>query len=265
MESSQADVKAPAPKSNYDLGRVVVAAVSGPLGLLGISFLFGLVILAIAYVNPGWKLSDLQAEDERIFNVVFSGLIYVLTLSVLWLMLGKYLFSSNAKAVPAFRALGLEKSVKLSDIGIAIITFAGYLVTSIMVIAVLSQIPGFDIDQPQDIGQSQPEMLSAYVIAFIGLVVLPPLYEELIFRGFMFGALRRQVSFWVSTVLVSLAFAAVHGQLNVAVDTFVLSVFLCALRERTGSIWAPIFVHALKNGLAFMVLFSPYTKSLLGS
>lgn len=234
---------------------MIVATISGPLALVSVSFLFGFVLLYVTQGSPALSLENLQGEDERIFNVVFSGLVYVAALAALWLLLAKYLFASPPTGAGAFKALGLHQAIRPRDVGIAIIAFAGYLLTSIMVIALLSQIPGFNLNQPQDIGQSQPQMLSSYVIAFIGLVVLPPLYEELIFRGFMFGALRRYVSFWVSTILVSVAFAVVHGQPNVAADTFVLSIFLCALRERTGGIWAPILVHAFKNGLAFTMLF----------
>jgi membrane protease YdiL (CAAX protease family) len=71
----------------------------------------------------------------------------------------------------------------------------------------------------------------------------------------VYKALRQEYSFWVSAILTSLAFAVVHMQVNVGIDVFVLSLFLCYLRERTGSLWAPIILHGIKNGLAFLLLF----------
>jgi membrane protease YdiL (CAAX protease family) len=44
-------------------------------------------------------------------------------------------------------------------------------------------------------------------------------------------------------------------QWAVALDTMVLSLMLCTLREYTGAIWAGVLVHAIKNGLAFYLLF----------
>ena len=44
-------------------------------------------------------------------------------------------------------------------------------------------------------------------------------------------------------------------QWAVTIDTFVLSLMLCALREYTGAIWAGVLLHAIKNGLAFYLLF----------
>jgi membrane protease YdiL (CAAX protease family) len=38
-------------------------------------------------------------------------------------------------------------------------------------------------------------------------------------------------------------------------DTFVLSLALCYLREKTGSLWAPVALHMLKNGVAYLALF----------
>jgi len=59
----------------------------------------------------------------------------------------------------------------------------------------------------------------------------------------------------VAALVTSLVFAAVHGQWNVAIDTFALSLVLCALREVTGTIWAGILLHMFKNAIAFYVLF----------
>ena len=39
------------------------------------------------------------------------------------------------------------------------------------------------------------------------------------------------------------------------IDTFILSLVLCYLRVKTGSLWAGITLHALKNGIAFVALF----------
>ena len=100
-------------------------------------------------------------------------------------------------------------------------------------------------------------------LAGIGLIVLPPIAEEIVFRGFFYGMLRegRLSVFW-SVLITSLTFGSLHlftgqsGLLWVAlIDTFTLSVVLCLLREKTGSIWAGIFVHALKNAFVFVNLF----------
>jgi abortive infection protein len=86
--------------------------------------------------------------------------------------------------------------------------------------------------------------------------VLTPLFEELIFRGFLYGKLRiRAVPWWLSAVVVSALFGLAHMQWNVAIDVFCLSMVACALREVTGSIWAGTLLHIIKNMIAFIIKF----------
>ncbi|MEJ0073120.1 MAG: CPBP family glutamic-type intramembrane protease [Candidatus Saccharibacteria bacterium] len=40
-----------------------------------------------------------------------------------------------------------------------------------------------------------------------------------------------------------------------AIDTFTLSVVLCYIREKTGTLWSGVLIHALKNGIAFLSLY----------
>jgi membrane protease YdiL (CAAX protease family) len=92
-------------------------------------------------------------------------------------------------------------------------------------------------------------------LAFVTLVVVAPIAEEIIFRGYMYGKLKKFVPIWVAILATSLLFGAVHGAWNLAIDTFALSIVLCSLREFTGNIWASILLHMVKNGIAFYILF----------
>jgi membrane protease YdiL (CAAX protease family) len=66
-----------------------------------------------------------------------------------------------------------------------------------------------------------------------------------------------------AVILTSLIFASAHlpeggaaGLLYIAaLDTFILSLVLIYLREKTGGLWASITLHAIKNGIAFVALF----------
>lgn len=64
-----------------------------------------------------------------------------------------------------------------------------------------------------------------------------------------------KASMAVSTLLTSLLFGIVHLQWNVGVTVFALSVVLCAMREITGTTYAGILTHMIKNGVAFYMLF----------
>ena len=137
-----------------------------------------------------------------------------------------------------------------------------YLVSLALLLAfVASAIKSVDVDAQQQLFTA-PTVGPVLILVFIALVLLPPLVEEAVFRGFLFTGLRKKLPFLWTTVIVSAIFGSLHlsggsdGPLWVAaIDTAVLSFFLCYLREKTGSIWASVTLHMLKNLIAFIGLF----------
>ena len=101
------------------------------------------------------------------------------------------------------------------------------------------------------------------MLVFISLVLLPPVVEEIVARGFLYTGLRSKLPKIVAALITSALFAAAHLQWGsgapllwvAALDTFTLSLVLVYLREKTGGLAASMGVHMLKNGLAFVVLF----------
>ncbi|MEK7153780.1 MAG: CPBP family intramembrane glutamic endopeptidase, partial [Patescibacteria group bacterium] len=119
-------------------------------------------------------------------------------------------------------------------------------------------------EQEQALGFTRGISGTGLVMAFVSLVILPPLAEEIIFRGFLYGTLRaNKVRAGVAILVTSLIFGSLHlfgaaegGLLWIAfVDTFILSLVLCYFREQNGTIWASVGIHALKNGFVFLNLF----------
>lgn len=152
--------------------------------------------------------------------------------------------------------LGLSKKPTFITIYYAVVGYGVYFLLSFFFMAMVHWlITDFDINQQQPVGFDQLSNQFEYILAFITLVILAPVAEEMIFRGFLFGKLRQRINFWWTAVVVSVVFGFVHLQWNVGIDVFALSLVLCFLREKTGSIWAGIGVHMIKNVLAFTILF----------
>ena len=95
-------------------------------------------------------------------------------------------------------------------------------------------------------------------------VFLAPRVEESLFRGVVFGSLYRKSRLLAYVGSVGLfcvyhiwQFAAAYGDpalLLYAVQYLPVSIALCWLYERTGSVWSPIFLHMLLNGLSVMTI-----------
>jgi len=86
------------------------------------------------------------------------------------------------------------------------------------------------------------------VLTFISLVVLPPIAEEIMVRGFLYSSLKKAMRILAGRVADECDFLRprLTGRrqwqpaLYAALDTFVLSLVLIYLREKTGSLWASI-------------------------
>lgn len=131
-----------------------------------------------------------------------------------------------------------------------------YFFTSQTALEVLQRLfPSPQWDTSQQLGFQSGNAASLALI-FIGLVVIPPLVEETLFRGFLYTAWRRKFGFWGAAGGVSVLFALVHmPTISAVLDVGILSLFLCYLREKTGSLWPSIILHAAKNLAAFIYLF----------
>lgn len=229
----------------------VLLAVLWPVGAIFLSgALIGILISGLAGVIPG--LRWVENSSSPAVSLTINALLYSTTLAFITLFFYKYIFGNKNKR----QVFGLIGRFKLKTLGLFGLAFGAYLITSSLVTTLAgSFLPFVDLNQPQQLGIKPTTDTLQLITIFTMLVVVPPIAEELLFRGYMFQGLREQLSFWPAAILVSLVFGIAHGQWNVGIDTFVLSIFLCALREYTGSIWATMLLHAAKNMLAFSLIF----------
>lgn len=131
-----------------------------------------------------------------------------------------------------------------------------------IVVVVGALLPSLNVNQQQDIGFQHAAGTDGLILVFVSLVILPPLVEEIMVRGFLYGSLRERMPKLTAALVASALFASAHlleGTTSLLwvgfLDTFVLSMVLVYLREKTGSLWASITLHTLKNGVAFVALF----------
>lgn len=234
-----------------------IAAVLVTVGVYFASQIFvGLVVSLLPIVN-GWSLEKLQdwLDTSAAAQFVMILAVEAITLWLIWLFL-------RLRRVK-LKTIGLVKP-EYGDVAYGLAGYAVYFVLFVMISVVARLLlPGLDMEQEQEIGFSKDITGLALAYVFASLVLLPPITEEIVTRGFLYTGLRKKLSVVTSAIVTSILFAAAHLQWGsgngllwvAALDTFVLSLILVYLREKTGSLWAPITVHMLKNGLAFTLLF----------
>ncbi len=114
-------------------------------------------------------------------------------------------------------------------------------------------VPGFNSQQPQ-VNDFTKSTLSNPRLTLIALVIIPPIIEETVFRGFIFPAFAKKWGVVWGAILSSVMFGFAHLQQNVGVYTFVLGLLLCFLYIRLKSIIPGIMFHTLNNYLAFIAI-----------
>lgn len=222
-----------------------------------VSQLVGGLLVSIYPLLQHWSHGQASSWLENSVYAQFTFIVLAETL-----MLGAlYWFLKRHHS--SFRTIGLLKP-RGRDVLYGLAAVPVYYVIYLVVVAMASHfIPGLNIDQQQNIGFTNVHGSLALVLTFISLVVLPPLAEEIMVRGFLYSSLKKAMRILPAAIVTSLIFASAHlpeggaaGPLYIAaIDTFVLSLMLIYLREKTGSLWASITLHAIKNGIAFTALF----------
>jgi membrane protease YdiL (CAAX protease family) len=99
-------------------------------------------------------------------------------------------------------------------------------------------------------------------------VVAAPLFEELVFRGFLFNVCRtsfrqgwfakvmrtERLADYAAMAVSAAVFAGAHMTLTGFPALFLMGVVLAALYRRSGSLICPMMLHALNNLLGFVLL-----------
>jgi membrane protease YdiL (CAAX protease family) len=234
-----------------------IVAIFFVLAVFYVSQIIGGALLSIYPSFKHWTTSQATAWLNDSVAAQFTFVLIAEVLSI-WAI---YLFLKQFKV--GWASIGLKKP-RLRDV---VVGFAAAPVYYILYLGVVSGatalLPKIDINQEQQIGFGSVHGPAAMIMTYISLAVLPPIAEEIMVRGFLYSSLKKALPTLWAVLATSAIFAAAHlpeggasGPLWIgAIDTFVLSLVLIYLREKTGSLWASITLHAIKNSVAFFALF----------
>jgi uncharacterized protein len=232
------------------------------------------------FLNVPWSIRDIVVFVVLWFGVQIVGLMLMRALSPVVPSFGHFLDLVVQGDIMAMFALNLVDaavgfgiiSLYLRRYGVGWSTAgwrrvsplraAGYILAILVFFVVMANIllwvvsalvPGFDANQAQNndfVGAAGTHRN----LALVALVLMPPVLEETIFRGFVFPAIAKRAGVIWGAVLSSALFGLVHWQANISVYTFILGLLLCFMYVRLRSIVPGIFLHMLNNYLAFIAL-----------
>ena len=216
-----------------------------------IGAVFGIVILSVISAFTvgglimGISVSSLGQGDKLYIYISFflgQGIILVPPLYYL-----------TIKQKPILKSLRI-KLVSIDTLQYSFILSLGVLIIFDTLDRIIHQI----ISTPEyivNLGQiMQPETTLGYVFLFLAVVIVAPIGEEIVFRGFLQKFLEDHWRDTTRAVLVtSLFFAMIHFNPFWTIQIYLLGVVLGFLSWKTKSVIPSIMLHSINNGVAYIL------------
>jgi len=191
----------------------------------------------------GWLCKD---EPESFYALIQGLVFHVASLVILVLVL-------RSRAWTWGQAFGLQTQGLVRRLGVGMAFYAG-LMPVFFFAAVLSRVVMLIIGYPvtiQDVVLIFMEPQSVWtLLALLGLaMIIAPAAEEILFRGILLPLLIKRLGAGPAVILSSALFALIHFHVPSFFPLFVLAAGLALAYIYTGTLWVPIMMHALFNGL----------------
>ncbi len=159
------------------------------------------------------------------------------------------LILANLYGKPTARDFALRRPPLLRAIGLLVAVWLGLTTLTVLWVAAL----GLDGEE----GQALTERLGTdgtltVIVLVVVVTVVGPVGEEVLFRGYIFRALRNWRGVWPAAMTTGVLFAATHlGWVSLAliVPIVVFGIAMCLLFHWTGSLYPCIAVHAFGNAI----------------
>jgi membrane protease YdiL (CAAX protease family) len=203
------------------------------------AFFVSMLVAAIVYISiDGFNLNDTEVNF-----IVYAFSAFVMLLAAIIFL--------------KFKKVSLKYFFRLPNKKVFFqlpVYYLIYLLIIILLQEIMDFIPGYNPNQEQVLGFESVEGIGILLV-FISLVILPPLGEEVLFRGILYPGFRNKLNKVWAALITSALFGLAHMQWNVGVDTFVLSLVIIYALEKHKSLWVAIGLHGIKNFVAFAALF----------
>ena len=157
------------------------------------------------------------------------------------------LITSRRRGVSWLEYLAIHRPVTKE-----LLVWLGITIATVVLLGVIGMLLGRPpVQEFWDEVYSSSSILPLLVLA----VIAAPLFEESLFRGFLFRGWSRSKLGATGTILLTAAlFTVLHAQYD-AFDlgqVFVLGILLGIARHRSGSLVVPVVMHAFTNAFAFL-------------
>jgi hypothetical protein len=204
---------------------------------LGVVIVVSTVLAGIVFSVSGADPDETPAWLDLTSAVILQGTLLAAALGAAMLFGKVHPWQFGLRPTPFWRALGWA--------ALGLVVF--YISAAIWVAVIGAP----EQSTAEDIGAEESD-LALYAAGFM-FIFIAPVAEEIFFRGLFYGSLRTRLPTGWAALICGVVFGAIHfGTGASAVPILiVLGIIFCLVREKTGSLYPCIGMHALNNTFAY--------------
>ncbi len=170
---------------------------------------------------------------KGILDAVFSFIIFMIIIDRLVLKKG-------------FKIEAGDKALKYSFF-VILFLITGYVLLYDSTVAPL--LSGFEL--PEVFKKIFAKKLSNPISGYLSIVIIAPIFEEIVFRGFILKQLLKNYNAYIAIFVSSFFFAIIHGNIQQGVNALFLGILIGLIFYKTGSLILCILAHFFNNLIAF--------------
>lgn len=240
------------PVGGYDTLLAMAAAIAVNMGLAAAA-LVGVTAWMIANRQPVTAFDLLQSDFRWVVGLTTFG--DAVIFACLWFIARRFTARPFAYFFPPVRP--------------AVIGWSGLSAAALVAIGIglewlLQTRYGISFKPSAAEQAMAPTSLGRLAVLLMCCVLFVPMFEEVLFRGFFFGWLKRVIPVWAAVVVSAAVFALVHGLIftrngfSAFIGTgeiFVLGALAAVWAAHSKSLWPAFVVHAVNNAAVFTLAF----------
>jgi len=155
-------------------------------------------------------------------------------------------------------ALGLSMKNWLRGVFLGITGYITILPLFLLIVLLIARVSGyFDYQPPVHplvnifFKEANPFILGGVIVL---AVLVAPVIEEIVFRGFIYSALKKRTGVTLAIIVTSVFFSLLHMSIFSFLPIFFLGIVLAYLYEKTGLLISSITLHVIHNSLLISMI-----------
>lgn len=207
---------------------------------------FILIVSFLNFIN----FEELTNNDKYKSYFISLGILLQGIIAILII----YFFSKKKYKQISFKDFGFKK-IRFFKCILAILSAYFIYLGITAIIGIISfyldiQIPGYEVQENilPFFGESNLDL----IMAGVAIILIAPITEEILFRGFFLRALSNKWGVFYGSIISALIFSLLHYPWQSFIPIFILGLIINSLVIRYKTIWPAIGFHMFNNSLVFI-------------